>query len=199
MVSNYPDSTWEGDPMAPWNQDPYEEEPEDDGTLELTPVEKLAIAQAFYNSVGKMVNTKDPDNLRGQVNAYFERVFDATGAKSFDVKLLGEKVGTYSITVSKAKAPEVHYEVAVENWDEFELWAQEHGYAYVEYDMEAINRGFDRTGEIPPGCKTVAKVTPAVEGGKISRTALKVDADAVMDAIGPKLEAASTLLLEGVE
>lgn len=200
MSSNYPDTTWEGDPRAPWNQDPYWDdglpEEEDDQPLELTPVEKLAIAQAFYNSVGKMVSTKEKGNLRDQVNAYFEEVFNATGAKSFDVKLLGEKVGTYSITVSKAKPSEINYEIAVDDWEAFGRWAHERGYTVVEYDMPAVNENFSLTGEIPPGCRVAAKVTPGIEGGKVSRTTLRVDVDAVVDAIGPKLQSASELLLE---
>lgn len=198
-MGNYPDTTWEADPRAPWNQDPYLDdvsECEDDQLLELTPVEKLAVAQAFYNAVGKMVSTKDEGNLRGQVNAYFEEVFNTTGAKSFDVKLLGEKVGTYSITVSKAKPAETVRTLSVMDMESFDRWADENGYTYVGYDMESVQRMFEETGEVPPGCRVDVEITPGVEGGKVSRTTLKVDADAVIDAIGPKLQSASELLLE---
>lgn len=195
---NYPSSTWEGDPRAPWNEDYYAEEPEPENAP-LSTVEKLAVAQAFYNAVGKMVNTKDPSNLRGEANAFYEGEYGRTGAKSFDVKLLGSKVGTYSITVSKPKKSEKRVELEVVDEDELFNWADENGFVSWTVDIDAVNENFRDYGEVPPGCKAVEVVTPAEDGGRITRTTLKVDAESVIDALGPRLEGVSTMLLEGAE
>ena len=184
----------------PWNQDmdpePIEHENE---PHEFDIVEKLAVAQAFYNAVGKMVSTKDPDNLRGQANAYYEDLFRKAGAKSFDVNLLGYKVGTFSVTVSKPKPSKQTNYIEVEDEWAFEMWAEDNGCIRKVYDMEAVSQYFEDTGEIPPGCRVETVVTPAERGGEVSRTTLRIDNEAVLDALGPRIEAVSMMLLEGGE
>lgn len=162
----------------------------------LTDVEKLAVAQAFYNAVGELVNTKNGP-LRMAVNDFFGLAYDTTGAKSFDVKLMGQKVGTYSITVSKPKPSESRVTLDVVDEDELFNWADENGFVSWTIDREAVEEYFQESGEVPPGCKATEVVTPAEEGGRITRTTFKVDSGAVVEALGPRLSTVATKLLEG--
>ena len=38
---------------------------------DLNPIERLAIEQAVYNAIGADLKTGVPDNLRGEVNAFY--------------------------------------------------------------------------------------------------------------------------------
>lgn len=217
--SNYPPTTWEADPAAPWNQDEGAEDerdgyrpPEPDWwelgepdpaeperghePPELSDVEKLAVAQAFYSAVGGLVSTKG-GTLRSAVNERFEELYGQTGAKSFDVRLLGEKVGTYSLTVSKPKPSTCEVGLAVDDMGELIGWADAHDMIEVRVDMEAVADWFRETGQLPPGCRAEQTVTPADPGGKVTRSTLKVDGEAVIAALGRRLEGAAVALLEG--
>lgn len=209
---NLPDATWTGDPMAPWNR---EDEPEyepasldewdegSDGDFALSPMEKLAVAQAFYKAVSEVVSTKDPASLRsqvdGQMREQFERMRQAgTAPKSFDVELMGRKVGTYSITTTKATPQEERVEFVVEDQAAFDMWAMDNGFAKqaVVIDHAAVMAHFEQTGDVPDGCYPRNVVVPAVEGGYIKSTSLRVDKEKVVRALGTQLESATYQLLE---
>lgn len=158
-------------------------------------MERLAIAQAFYNAVGDMVKTKDPDNIRGRVDALMSGYYETTGAKSYDVRVFGRKVGTYSFTVSKPTESKETVELQVENSDELLGWAIANG--CVSIDMDKVRAKFERDGELPDGCEAVKVVVPGTDGGDILRSTLKVNAPEVMRVLGPQLEPVATMLLEG--
>lgn len=199
---NYPMGTWDGDPRAPWNEDPdagyYEslagEEPPEDM---LTDEGKLLVMQAFYSSVGEEVKTKNPNNLRGRVDAKFRKLYEETGAKSFAMRLFGNDVGTFSIVTTKPTESVERVELAVDDEDAFMAWALTNGYFKVDFD--AADAHFRQTGEVPPGCHARKVHVPGTPGGAVRSTALKVDRRAVLDAIGPRLEGVSHALLEGGE
>ena len=117
--------------------------------------------------------------------------------KSFDIEVDGEKVGTYSITTTKPKPAEERVELRVESDEELLRWAVENGCWMV--DMDAVNALFEATGEVPPGCKAEKVSTPAVKGGSISRTSLRIDPGKVAEALGGELGEAARELLEGEE
>jgi hypothetical protein len=163
--------------------------------MQLNSMEKLAVAQTLYSKVGEVVKTREPDNLRGEVDAEIRRLYETTGAKSFDVKLAGRKVGTYSVTVTKP-TPEEHYEeLIVKDAHAYFAWAVENG--FVTVNQAAVDANFDATGEVPDGCEIRRVSIPGTPGGEIKSTTLKVDADAVKEALGPMLQEASAMLLEG--
>lgn len=162
--------------------------------LELNDAERLFIAQAFYAKVGAMVSTKDPDNLRGRVAAGYTELYEQTGAKSFDAKVCGQKVGTFSLTVSKPKDSATETQLAVTDADALLRWAVENGCAYV--DMKLAEEHFRQSGEVPDGCEVKEIVIPADEGGKVTRTTLRIDSELVARALGPQLETVSYALLE---
>lgn len=165
--------------------------------MELNDVEKLAVAQAFVNTVGDMTKTKSQGNLRGRVDDMMkERYYDdPLGGKSFDVRVQGVKVGTYSLTVSKPTESQTKLELMVEDKDALAKWAEENGFMMV--DFAAVEGHFADTGCVPDGCKPIELVVPGDSGGIVTRTTLKVDAGSVAEALGPMLEPATRALLEG--
>ena len=149
--------------------------------------ERLAIAQAIYNHLGKLVSTKDPDSLRAQADREYKALFEQTGAKSFDVRVNGEKVGTYSVKVSKAK-PEVTVK-GIEITDDNALY-DSIGFMQIYYLIEFARDHSQEfaewyavlTGEALEGCEWVEYVTPATEPAYMGGT-LKVNAEDVANAI----------------
>lgn len=175
-----------------------EEEQVDARADELTDVEKLAVAQAFYNAVGELVNTKN-GALRMAANEFYERAYDTTGGKTYEVRLMGMKVGTYTITTSKPKPSTAKVVLDVIDEDALFDWADQMGYVSWTIDREAVNDHFQESGEVPPGCKPTEVVTPGDDGGRITRTTLKVDNGAVIEALGRRIGTVATSLLEGGE
>lgn len=66
----------------------------------------LAKCQAEYNRLGKIVSTKDPDSLRSACDEEARLRYELSGVKSYDVKLNGMSVGTYSVVKTKEE-PEI--------------------------------------------------------------------------------------------
>lgn len=154
--------------------------------MELNSVEKLAVAQAIQNAIGDLVKTKNPDNLRGEVDALMIERYesDPMGAKSFDVKLFGQKVGTYSLTVSKPKPQSEHVEITVNDEAEFRRWCEREGFMTI--DMGAVERYFADTGDMPYGCDARTVIEPEIMGGQVTRTTLKVAPAEVARILGDK-------------
>ena len=154
----------------------------------LTDKEKLAVAQAMYRACAAVVSTKDPDSLRSLCDADMLENYASTGAKSYDMLVAGQKVGTYSVRVSKARD-----ELVVVDEHDMKRWAIEQGFIVPTVDWDAVKRHFAETGEVPDGCEV--EHTPE----RASGTTLKVDETKVADALGAELPAAVRGLLEGSE
>lgn len=92
----------------------------------MTELEKLAVAQALYKAIAAAVSTKDPDSLRGRMDAAAIKGYEATGAKGFDLRLNGRKVGTYTVRVSR---PVRRTDLAVTDREAFEAWCVANGIA----------------------------------------------------------------------
>ena len=65
------------------------------------PIERLAIEQAVYNAIGADLKTGVTDNLRGEVNGFYLDLYQRTGATGFEVRVNGQKVGTYGFSKVK--------------------------------------------------------------------------------------------------
>lgn len=201
LYDNYPDTTWAGDPDAPWNK--VEEEPEeedflagyDDSWADMSDVERLIVVQALFNAIAGECKTNNPGNMRGAVDAYFKNLWEQTGAKSFDLKLFGRKVGTFSIVTTKGTPQSERTEIAPIDQAAFLKWAAEHD--FMVPDMEAIKDHFALTGEVPDGCEAVKVITPEVEGGEFKNTRLVVEADKVSDEMGERMLAATRHMMLG--
>lgn len=63
-------------------------------------MERLAVYQAVMGKLADEVKTGEPSNLRGAVDAQMAELYEATGVKSADVRVNGQKVGTYSARVA---------------------------------------------------------------------------------------------------
>lgn len=165
--------------------------------MELSNVEKLAVCQAFQKAVGEHTKTGRSDNLRGMVDAEMRERYEADpmAGKSYDVKVLGRKVGTYSLTVSKPKPSKVETGLQVDDEEELFGWAWNEGFMTV--DMDAVLCHFKGCGEVPAGCSVTETVIPGEVGGEVTRTTLKVEPFAVESALGGMLGDAARDLLEG--
>lgn len=157
---------------------------------ELKPVEKLAIAQAVYKTVAGIVSTKEEDNLRDMCDQDAIANYLSTGAKSYDVRLMGEKVGTYSVRVNKPKHDE---KLKVVDMDAYVAWCMEN--ACMTTDDAQAERRFRETGELPDGCELEVTDTPETVAG----ATLKVDEAKVADALGDALPAVAAHALFGWE
>lgn len=166
--------------------------------MELSNVEKLAVCQAFQKVVGEHTKTGRSDNLRGMVDAEMRERYEADpmAGRSYDVKVQGCKVGTYSLTVSKPKPSRTEKSLEVLDDAEFLGWALREGYMMV--DMDAVVEHFNSSGEVPAGCGVVETVIPGEIGGEVTRTTLKVEPFAVEAALGGMVgEVARGLLEDG--
>ncbi len=151
--------------------------------MELKPIERLAIEQAIYSTIADDVSTKDPDNLRGQVDAEYRELFEETGAKSFIVNLQGEQVGTYSIRQSKPKPQTAKKVFSIIDKDEAmgAFWAvpdkyiEEYAFQNAFSFLEWYSR---KTGEVPNGCSW-GEVVTLDEPAKYLGGTLKIDAQQV--------------------
>ena len=161
---------------------------------EFNDLETLAVAQATYKVIAEAVSTKDPDSLRSTVD---ERILDSyrtDGVKSRDVRLNGEKVGTYSVRTKKARTDLIP---RVENLDAYKSWIVENMEQVIEYivrDSKFLD-SIVRDGEIPSGVVVDKIHFPECAVG----TSLKVDVEKVAQVLGDSLPAAVAGLLEGGE
>lgn len=169
---------------------------------EYSDVEKLAIMQAIYTTAADYVSTKNPDSLRSDVDYEYKKLYELTGAKSFDVKVNDSKVGTYSIRMSKPKPSEEKTTFEVDSYEELAKWVEhcvsdEALLNYVALHLKEFAQWhFESTGELPDCCslnKTVtAEEPPSYMGGT-----LKIDAQAVVSAMGGLPNAGIEALLLG--
>ena len=140
----------------------------------MADVEKLAIAQWAYKKFAGLVSTKDADSLRGQADEAYRELYEQTGAKSYDIKLAGKKVGTYSLKVAEAKDEP---RVIVDDDDMFARWIYENHLGHLlKVDQKALDKLFYDSGELPDGCIVVNVHTPEhVSGGTLRIDERKMD------------------------
>ncbi len=173
---------------------------------ELTDVQRLAVAQAVYKAVSGVVSTKDGDSLRSECDRVLVEQYERTGAKSYDVPINGIKVGTYSVKVSKAKPKRKAPRAWVDDWDEFIDWLTHDEEAdcwlrwLIEENGDALALDILReTGEVAPGCVAQRDYCEPAEPARVTGTTLRVDPDAVAEAMGPMLGERVMGLLGGAE
>ena len=177
----------------------------------MNEMQKLAVAQALYKVVGAAVSTKDPDSLRGRMDAEAEHAYRFDGIKSRDIIINGEKVGTYAAKVARAvdyQPAEYETHAAVEDTEKLRNWLLnldrvERG-VVLEFVMTVADEfaayWLDRCGELPDGCELQTRcVKQAVDAQpmRYAGTVLKVDEDAVARALAGELPGVIAGLLEG--
>ena len=169
---------------------------------DYNPIERLAIEQAVYNAIGADLKTGVPDNLRGEVNGFYLDMYERTGATGFEVRVNGQKVGTYGFSKVKGKPERTVTELRVtdedalraDKSDEFNDWLSDYiNYHLVDFAIQYAQE----TGELLDGMELVEVTTPAVPDGIRPTGTLRVKPEKVAAALGNALPATIAGLLEG--
>lgn len=174
----------------------------------MNDIQRLCVAQALYKAIAGAVKTRTPGNLRSVLDAELVRMYEQTGAKSFDVRMDdGTKVATASSTVKGG------WEVT--DPDAFDAWRREAGFlndrqiidwgVLTDEQEEAVERFAlsicpgaavkvqteveDWTGAVARDGKCAIDsdgcVVPGVEWREgVASTSLRVDPQAVASSIG---------------
>lgn len=163
---------------------------------EYSPMEQLAIKQALYKTIAADVSTKG-DSLRNAIDGAIIEQYERSGAKSYDVKVNGEKVGSYSVRLSKDKKEKVP---RIENADAFQRWLTDpenmsQVVSYVRDDDYRFLEWLIKSWGIVPDGVEVMDVTH--EGGDVVGTTLRIYEDKVANALGHALPEAIAGLLAG--
>ena len=168
----------------------------------MNSIERLAIEQAVYNAIGADLKTGVPDNLRGEVNGFYLDMYERTGATGFEVRVNGQKVGTYGFAKVKGKPERTVTELRVtdadalraDESDEFNDWLT----AWLtDHLPELAVQYATETGELLDGMELVEVTTPAVPDGIRPNGTLRVKPEKVAAALGNALPATIAGLLEG--
>ena len=170
--------------------------------MELNDIERLAVEQAVYNAIGADIKTGVADNLRGQVNGFYLDMYQKTGATAFEVRVNGQKVGTYGFNKVKGQPERTETELRVTNVDalradgspEFAAWLKE---AILQDLPEYAIQYCAQTGELLDGMEYVTTTTPATPDGIRPNGTLRVRPEKVAAALGNALPATIAGLLEG--
>lgn len=167
----------------------------------MNDIERLVIAQALLKTVTKYTSTRDPDSLRARADADMLENYERMGMKSVDLRVNGEKVGTYSVKVSKPTGAARTSRVVVDDsetayrWamtaaaDEYEDWCIANIDRFCEYALAEF-------GEVADGAHVVTEETDA-QPERATGTVLKVDPPKVAHALGAQLPFAVAGLLSG--
>ena len=167
----------------------------------MNDMERLYCAQAVMKMVAGETKTGNPDNLRGRCDAEMVERYHATGAKSYDALLNGQKVGTYGVAVKHVKE-QVNRIAHVPDRAAWMAWLMEDEDAkawlarFLGNDADDLaQRYMEETGEVPSCVEVEEHVKPAHD--EVTGTTLRVDERKVADAYGAGLPAAVAGLLAG--
>ena len=155
---------------------------------ELPLMEQLAIEQALFSKLGEDVSTKNPDSLRSAIDGEIVGNYRATGAKSYDVHVNGEKVGTYSVRVGKGAPAKTTKNMIVLDQMKLEQFATSDECAEERAEYIALMaRNFaewmlETYGIICDGCDVVENEIPA-KPSTVLGTTLRIDSEKVSEAI----------------
>jgi hypothetical protein len=169
---------------------------------DYNPIERLAIEQAVYNAIGADLKTGVPDNLRGEVNGFYLDMYERTGATGFEVRVNGQKVGTYGFAKVKGKPERTVTELRV---TDHEAMMHDERDEFLEFCSQWLDAHMDElaiqyaqeTGELLDGMELVEVTTPAVPDGIRPNGTLRVKPERVAAALGNALPATIAGLLEG--
>ena len=167
--------------------------------MELGKAEQLAICQALYKLLGEIVDTKNPDSLRFQVDEFYKRRYEETGAKGYDIKLGDDVIATYSCRFSKEEPQETRYQMEVRDYVKLAQWysqvPEEYVRQYLSRDLQPFAEYyFHETGELPDGC-VMDEIVILAKPKQYIGGVLRVNSDAIMKHIGNELPAGVAGLL----
>lgn len=166
------------------------------------PIERLAIEQAVYNAIGADLKTGVTDNLRGEVNGFYLDLYQRTGATGFEVRVNGQKVGTYGFSKVKGQPERTVTEVRVtdhealsaDQSDDFNDWLTR----YINHHLDELAVQYaQETGELLDGMEYVTDTIPATPDSIRPNGTLRVRPEKVAAALGNALPATIAGLLGG--
>lgn len=168
----------------------------------MNSIEQFAVEQAVYNAIGADLKTGQPDNLRGEVNGFYLDMYERTGATAFEVRLNGQKVGTYGFSKVKGQ-PERnvtelrvtdHAALIADEDDEFLQWCSD----WLESHLDELAIQYaTETGELLDGMEYVTETIPGTPDTIRPNGTLRVKPEKVAAALGNALPATIAGLLEG--
>lgn len=169
----------------------------------MNDIERLVIAQALLKTVTKYTSTRDPDSLRARADADMLENYERMGMKSVDLRVNSEKVGTYSVKVSKPTGAAKTSRVVVDDSEAAYRWAMTAATdEYEDWCIANIDRfcayALSEFGEVADGAHVVTEET-AAQPERATGTVLKVDPPKVAHALGVQLPYAVAGLLTGGE
>ena len=170
--------------------------------MELSPIERLAIEQAVYNSIGADLKTGVPDNLRGEVNGFYLDLYQQTGATGFEVRVAGQKVGTYGFSKVKGTPERKVTELRVtdpqalldDDSEDFVSWCADW---LRDHLPELAVQYCEQTGELLDGMELVTETVPATPDTIRPNGTLRIRPEKVAAALGNALPATIAGLLGG--
>lgn len=170
--------------------------------MDANAIERLAIEQAVYNAIGQDLKTGVPDNLRGQVNGFYLDLYQQTGATGFEVRLNGQKVGTYGFNRVKGTPERRVTELVVTDLDALTAWDDPDfdkfcaRWVLAHIDVIAMDYA-NETGEVPDGMAYVERIEPAKPDTIRPNGTMRIRPEKVAAALGNALPATIAGLLEG--
>lgn len=174
---------------------------------ELTPIEVMVLYQTVFNRIADEVKPSG-HGMRSEMDKYFYDMYQKTGAKSFDIYLRAEYVGTYVLRFSKPTAQEEYDELEVSNYVELTelldstenryLLEQLREFVTTRCIREFARYYFDETGEVLDGCEVQHVVIPP-KGREYQGGTFRIDHDKVRSIIesGALPGSVTRYLLEG--
>ena len=168
---------------------------------ELPLMEQLAIEQAAFSKLGEDVSTKNQNSLRCIADDEIIGNYLGMGAKSYDVHVNGDKVGTYSVRLSKERPQEIEKRIVIKDPYAFDAYVKEQAvdeaFEYIHMMMDNFaSFMLESYGVICDGCEVVEETIPA-QPSKVIGTTLRIDADKVANAINGYLPTTIAGLLGG--
>ena len=155
----------------------------------MGPVERFVVMQALYSAIGEQVRTGRPDNLRGAVSESYRQAYELTGGTSFDIRLDGVKVGTFSFEKDKGEQGYEEQVLAVTDTGELLRWMRElppeRLLSYiVDKRHQVASDWLAETGEVPPGCAVETREGPPKPAGIKGNGRVRIDAAKVAEVLG---------------
>lgn len=169
---------------------------------DYNPIERLAIEQAVYNAIGEDLKAGRTDNLRGEVNGFYLDMYRRTGATAFEVRVNGQKVGTYGFPKVKGQPGREVTELRVTDHDALVAWEDPDFDAWcarwvLDHIDELGVRYAEETGELPDGVGYETCTVPPTPDTIRPNGTLRVRPEKVAAALGNALPATIAGLLEG--
>lgn len=144
----------------------------------------LAMCQAAYDRLGRIVSTKDPNSLRSACDGEMRELYEQRGIKSLDVKVGDTVVGSYTAARTKEQPSRKRRWFSIGRERALQWVLEEAPQDCRDALMAAARKIAEQhmldTGELIEGAATGESVEPAVPS-RFKNTVLKLDKDKVAE------------------